>query len=473
MKNKKFTLTIVTTLFLIVFVSCFQKAKQNNINNKRLTDLPVVDLEQIIKRGELIITTFNSSIDYFKYRGQEMGVQYELSRQFADYLGVKLKVVLSNSVSELVYKLNTQEVDLIAFDLPITKSLKDSVTYCGAEVRTHQVIIQRGKDSQNTPVQDVTELIGKNIYTKPGKYYDRLKNLNQELGEGINIILVDNDTTSLEDLITKVSKGDIDFTVADNNLAKLNKTYYPNLDINLSISFDQKSSWAVRKSSPQLAEEVEKWSKLNKQSPRYKASMKRYFEISKTNYVHSPILSVEDGIISKFDLYFKKYAPTINWDWRLVASLAYNESNFNPNVTSWAGAKGLMQLMPRTARAMGVPMNLIMDVDENVRGAVKYIGITERSLMQIEDDIERVKFVLAAYNAGLGHVQDAMALANKYNKNQYVWFDNVETYLLLKSNPEYFRDSVCKHGYLRGIETYNFVRDIIARYEIYKSKIPR
>lgn len=459
-------------ILLFILSSCTSKSKNNQSEETDTAELPALDLEQIKERGELIVTTLNSSIDYFRYRGQDMGIQYELSSQFAKSLNLRLRIVIAKSVDDLVSKLINQEADLIAFDLPITKSLKDSIAYCGTEVRTHQVIIQRNQAKGTKPLSDVTELIGKDVYVKTGKHLDRLRSLNEELGGGINIIVASNDSTTLEDLITQVSTGDIDYTVADNNIAKLNKTYYPNLDIDLSISFDQKASWAVRKNSNQLAQAIEKWSKENYQSPQYKASMKKYFEISKSNYVHSPILSEEKGVISKFDNYFKKYAPTIDWDWRLIASLAYNESNFNPNVVSWAGARGLMQLMPRTARAMGVPAGKIMDVEENVKGSIKYIGVTQRSLMDIESPDERIKFVLAAYNAGLGHIQDAMALANKYNKNQYIWYDNVETYLLLKSNREYFSDSVCKHGYLRGIETYNFVRDIMARYEVYKSKVP-
>ena len=459
-------------ILLFILSSCTSKSKNNQSEETDTAELPALDLEQIKERGELIVTSLNSSIDYFRYRGQDMGIQYELSSQFAKSLNLRLRIVIAKSVDDLVSKLINQEADLIAFDLPITKSLKDSIAYCGTEVRTHQVIIQRNQAKGTKPLSDVTELIGKDVYVKTGKHLDRLRSLNEELGGGINIIVASNDSTTLEDLITQVSTGDIDYTVADNNIAKLNKTYYPNLDIDLSISFDQKASWAVRKNSNQLAQAIEKWSKENYQSPQYKASMKKYFEISKSNYVHSPILSEEKGVISKFDNYFKKYAPTIDWDWRLIASLAYNESNFNPNVVSWAGARGLMQLMPRTARAMGVPAGKIMDVEENVKGSIKYIGVTQRSLMDIESPDERIKFVLAAYNAGLGHIQDAMALANKYNKNQYIWYDNVETYLLLKSNREYFSDSVCKHGYLRGIETYNFVRDIMARYEVYKSKVP-
>ncbi len=95
---------------------------------------------------------------------------------------------------------------------------------------------------------------------------------------------------------------------------------------------------------------------------------------------------------------------------------------------------------------------------------------TDISFAQVPQE-ERINFILAAYNSGIGHVQDAMALAEKYGKNKYVWKDHVETFILLKSNEEYFTDPVCKNGYFRGIETYNFVRDITSRFEQYKNKI--
>jgi len=205
-------------------------------------------------------------------------------------------------------------------------------------------------------------------------------------------------------------------------------------------------------------------------SPAYTASMKRYFENSKTA-PHSPILSLEKGKISHFDGLFKKYAKEIDWDWRMLASLAYTESNFDTTVVSWAGAKGLMQLMPATARAMGVPQGKEQNAEESIKAAVKYIASTDRSLRVVKDKEERLNFILASYNAGLGHIYDAMALADKYGKNKYIWKDNVENYILLKSSEEYFNDPVCKNGYFRGIETYNFVRDIRSRYEVYKQKI--
>ena len=296
------------------------------------------DLQQIKDSGELVVLTLYSSTSYFIYRGQDMGFQYELSEQFAKSLGVKLRVEVAKNVHELIEKLLAGKGDLIAYNLPITKEWKDSLIYCGEEVITHQVIVQR-TNGPNKPLKDVTELIGKDVYVKPGKYYERLVNLDKELGGGIHIHKVTNDSVSVEDLIMQVSQGKIPYTVADNDLARLNTTYYPNLNINLSISFDQRASWAVRKDCPELAAAANKWHQENMTSPAYTASMKRYFEISKA-IPHSPILSLREGKISHFDNLFKKYAPDINWDWRLLASLAYTESNFDSTAVSWAGARG-------------------------------------------------------------------------------------------------------------------------------------
>ncbi len=428
------------------------------------------DLPQIKDSGQLVVLTLYSSTTYFNYRGQEMGFQYELCEQFAQSLGVKLKVKVARNAGELIRMLLAGEGDLIAYNLPITRDRMDSLIYCGNEVITHQVVVQRS-NGRAKPLTDVTQLVGKEVYVKPGKYYERLVNLDQELGGGILIRRMASDSISLEDLITEVARGEIAYTVADDDIARLNKTYYPNLDIRLAVSFDQRASWAVRADCPLLAEAVDRWHAENRTSPAYAASMKRYFEISKS-VPHSPILSLREGKISHYDDLFKKYAAQIGWDWRLLASLAYTESNFDTTAVSWAGARGLMQLMPRTARAMGMPEGKEANPEESIKAAVKYLGITTRSFTEVPEG-ERINFVLASYNSGIGHVFDAMALAEKYGSNKYVWRDNVEKFVLLKSNEEYFTDPVCKHGYFRGQETYNFVREIMGRYEQYKKKIPR
>lgn len=298
MRIKVVRFTFLFCLVLLVLASC----RKGN----RGTDEVTYDLPQMKDSGELVVLTLYSSTSYFIYRGQEMGFQYELSEQFAKSLGLKLRIEVARNVPDLVRKLRNGEGDMIAYNLPITKALKDSVTYCGEEVVTHQVIVQR-TGGKGKVLTDVTQLVGKEVYVKPGKYFDRLTNLNKELGGGIKIRKVEADSITVEDLITQVYQGKIDYTVCDNDLARLNTTYYPNLDIRLPISFDQRASWAVRKECPLLAEAANKWHKENLTSPAYNASMKRYFEISKS-IIHSPILSLREGKISHFDKLFKKYS---------------------------------------------------------------------------------------------------------------------------------------------------------------------
>lgn len=447
---------------VLLVSSCM--GKRSTVGGEADTDLP-----DIRERGELTVLTVNGSTSYFNYRGEPMGFQYELAQQFVRSLGLKMKLKVVNNTAEMVRCLIRGEGDLIAYNLDITPAWKDSLIYCGEENITHQVIVQR---RSRDGLKDVTQLIDKDVYVSPGKYYDRLVHLNEELGGGIRIHTADADSVSAEDLITWVAEGKIDYTVATDEVAKINRTYYPNLDISLVISFDQRSSWAVRKTSPLLAEAADKWHRENINSPEFKASARRYFELNKQP-AHGSILSVKDGKISHYDDLFRKYAKEIGWDWRLLASLAYTESNFNPNVVSWAGAKGLMQLMPATAHAMGIPKGKEQDPEESIKGGVKYIAQLQKLFRKVADKDEQAKFVLAAYNAGAGHITDAMALAKKYGKNPYLWEHHVAHYVLLKSNEEYYQDPVCKNGYFRGTETYNFVRDVIGRAEMYQAKIKR
>lgn len=451
-----------SVLLLLSLFSCFSGSKSDE-------DKTHTDLDEIIERGEIVVLTINSSTSYFSYREEPMGFQYELAKQFAESLGVELKMKVVNSEMELVRELLEGNGDLIAYNLAVTNKRKDSLIYCGEENISHQVLVQRkGKNA----VKDVTQLVGKDIYVMPGKYRQRMMNLDEELGGGLNIHVVNPDSASNEDLITWVSEGKIDYTVANNELARINRTYNPNLDISLEISFDQRSAWAVRKTSPKLAEATDKWHRENVNSAEFIASARRYFELNK-HTPHGSILSLKDGRISHFDSLFKEYALKINWDWRLLAALVYTESNFNPHAVSWAGARGLMQLMPSTARAFGVPRGMEADPEESIKAGVKYLAELQKVFTKVTDREDNIMFVLAAYNSGIGHILDAMALAEKYGKDKYKWEGNVATYLLLKSNEEYYRDPVCKNGYFRGIETYNFVRDVKIRADVYMKEIKK
>ena len=461
MNKRKVLIPLLIVLTAILVAVSFFTVKKEEVR------IVHDDLDRIIKDKELIVLTINSYASYFNYREVPMGFQYELAQGFAKSLGVGLKVKVLNSEVELVNALLNGEGDLIAYNLAITNERKKDLIYCGEENVSHQVLVQRyGKNG----LEDVTQLVGKEVYVMPGKYEERLENLNQELGGGIIINVASADSINNEDLIEMVAKGKIDYTVTYNELARINKTYYPNLDITMEISFDQRSAWAVRKTSPKLAEAADKWHRENINSAEFEASARRYFELNK----HTPqgsILSLKDGRISHYDDLFRKYAPQINWDWRLLAALVYTESNFNPSAVSWAGAKGLMQLMPRTARVYGVPAGMESDPEQSIKGGVKYIAELQKIFSKVKSDNDRIRFVLASYNSGIGHVFDAMALAEKYGKDKYLWDGNVAVYMLLKNKEEYYKDPVCKSGYFRGTETYNFVRDVLTRADIYIKNI--
>ena len=182
--------------------------------------------------------------------------------------------------------------------------------------------------------------------------------------------------------------------------------------------------------------------------------------------VNSNYYYPESGKISQYDEIFKLEADKIDWDWRLIASMVYQESRFNSSARSWAGAFGIMQLMPRTAKRFGVNQN--SSVKKQISAGVKFIQWLDNRLDDlVEDPDERKKFILASYNTGFGHVKDAINLTKKYGGNPELWEDNVEYYLLKKSEKEFYSDPIVLYGYARGTETSKYVKDIMYRYNHY------
>lgn len=419
------------------------------------------DFEQIKESGELTIITLSSSTSYFIYKDEPMGYDYDLAKDFCDYYGLKLNVKVAENSTRLIQMLQNGEGDLITSPISVQNELKDSILYCGLEQISHQVLIQR-TNKADSMVTDVTQLIGKEVYIKHNtKYHKRLLNLDAELGNGIIIKDVEKDTVTVEDLIEMVAQKQIDYTVADEYIAKLNKTYYRNIDVSLPISFEQRSSWAVRKDTPELAKVLNGWFAENSKTREYKSILKKYFELSKQpDFDLNILVKVPKGNISLYDDLFKKYAPVSGYDWYLLASVAYQESRFKPEVRSWAGAVGLMGLMPRTARVFGISGDDLNNPELSIKVGSELINKLNDMFAQIPDAEQRLKFVLAAYNGGNGHVADAQALARKYNSDPYKWDGHVEKYIELKSKPEYYNDSVCKNGYLRGSEVVQYVNQV-------------
>ena len=447
---------------LCLFVSCKEKK------------LPPHDFEQIKAKEELTIITLNSSTSYFIYKEEPMGYDYDLAQDFCDHHGLKLNVKVAENVKRLVEMLNNGEGDLIAYELPIQNELKDSVTYCGLQQVTHQVLVQQA-NKRDTIINDVTGLLGKEVYVEANtKYHQRLLNLDSELGGGIKIHTVNEDTITSEDLIEMVSTGKIKYTIADEYIAKLNRTYYRNINISLQVSFEQRSSWAVRKDAPKLAEALNEWFASNDNTPVYRSITKKYFELSKQPFEgdYEVPKNLPKGAISIYDELFKKHTKGTKYDWRFIAAICYHESRFQNNLISWAGAAGIMGLMPRTAKSLGITSEDRMNPDLSIGAAIELLDRLDRIFKNVQGMPEREKFILAAYNAGNGHVNDAQALAKKYGANPYIWDGNVQKYLELKSNPEYYNDPVCKSGYFRGGETMKYINNVLSTIERFKKRSP-
>lgn len=418
----------------------------------------------------LTVGTLYSPTGFFILKGDTMGYDYDRICDFARSNGIVLRFKVARSMPDLLKMLDKKMVDVLACEIPVTAEYKTRVLHCGAVNETHQVLVQH---SGTGLIHDVTELIGRDVYVEKGsKYESRLRNLDNEVGGGINIHAVEGEEALPTELIQRVSRREIDFTIVDSDIAQMNLTYYDSINIQLRVGFEQRSSWAVSPRDQWLADSINLWAASSNAREYSKQALKHYFEMNrgpKPDSVKVDTMAITPpGAISPYDPIFKQYAQEMGWDWRLLAAIAYSESGFDPNATSWMGARGLMQVMPRTAQSFGAQENELGNPEVSIRVASKILRELDGIMRSKTGPADRIKFVLAAYNAGSGHVTDAIALARKYELNPRVWSENVEQAMLWKMDPEYYNDSVCSNGYCRGTEPVDYVVKVLNCYERYK-----
>ncbi len=238
-----------------------------------------------------------------------------------------------------------------------------------------------------------------------------------------------------------------------------------------SASEKSKRQWVIRKDALLLANALNDWYSPDIRRSVINAERQRYSGGSGVKrHLRAPILNRKKGIISSYDQHFIRHSQAIGWDWRLMAAQCYQESGFDPQAISWAGARGLMQIMPETAGHLGIPAGQLHNPEVNIRAAALYLNELQNKFSDVPGRAERLQFVLAAYNGGPGHVRDAMALARKHGKDPHRWA-HVSPFILNLSKPAYYNDPVVQYGYLRGTETYNYVVSILQRWERYRGSI--
>ena len=422
----------------------------------------ILDKEGIISRGSLRVAVDNNSSSFYIYRGRRMGYEYELLLDLGKELGVEIEFVVASGFDEAFGKLEEGRVDLIAMNVQQNEERESFVTFTESLGTMSTVLVGREK------LTSWDSLGSDTVYVRKGAVYkSQLELLKDSLHLDFSILEVQDHE---EILLDRVYDQEVRWTVAEKNVAQTNATYYDELQLGLEVSKEEPVTWAMRSSSPELLQAVNNWLVEKKEVfiPRTHA---RYFLDSKNQYARSTstFSSLGGDRISVYDEIIQENAQTLGWDWRLLAALVYKESRFDTTALSYAGAQGLLQLMPVTVERFGVTNP--NDPEESLKGGVKYLQYLDKFWMErVPETNERIKFILASYTIGQGHVEDAWRLTLKYRKNTQSW-QEVSNFLSLKSDPKYYRDAVVKSGYAKGHIAVKYVRDVLALFQSYKALV--
>lgn len=424
-----------------------------------------LDLPGITAKGAISVAVDNNSTGYYIYRGRRMGFEYELLRDLAERLDLQLNLVIVSDINQAFEYLQEGKVDLIAMNLEQNHDPVLEVSFTSPIEKLSSVLVHARENGQ---ISSWDQLGTDTIYVRQGTVYKRqLASIKDSLQLPFTIL---ESPEHEETLINQVVDGVIKWTVSDQNIAQVNATHYENLDISWKLKDEGEISWVVRKNAPVLLNTVNDWLQ-DKQKKLIPELYAKYFLNPKNSYFrnNSPYSSLAGNRISRYDEIIQKGAEELGWDWRLLASLVYKESRFDTSALSYAGAQGLLQLMPVTMSRFGVTDP--NDPIQSLTGGVKYLKYLDKFWMQrVPETNERVKFILASYNIGHGHVEDAWKLTMKYGKRTQVW-EEVSKFLEMKSDPQYYRDPIVKSGYAKGHIAVGYVKDVMVLYESYKALV--
>lgn len=436
---------------------------QLEYNTDDLDKLHQDDLDAIRKRRVLRVLLRNNAASYFLYRGELLGFEYELARQFADYHGLRLEVMVPPGPREMNSWLLEGRADIALGFLAVDDDMKkQGLAYSDPYHFARQHILVH----QDNDADSLEELRGiKLAVRRHGEHWQKLQQM-EDHGADFNLELVEDGLES-EQLIQGVASGKYEAVIASEQV----------LNIELAKSVAVRSAYvdetevahaiALRASNPLLKQELDAFVKRVYRSEFYNVTYDKYFRshASVVRLARGRVVDTLKGQISPYDKLVRKYADRYGFDWRLVLAQMYQESRFNPKAKSPAGAAGLMQLMPRTAKSMGV--SKMADPDHSIRGGIKYLDWLRDRFSAELPLAERLWFTLASYNAGAGHVHDARRLAAQLGHDPDRWFGHTENAMLLLSKKQYAKKA--RYGYVNGHEPVNYVRQIKQRFEAYVS----
>lgn len=454
---KKFVWIILPSLF-VFFITC----KNQAVHLSETNDTIPAFKSNYYPTDTLRAVTQYGATSYFIYQDEKMGYDYELAKSLAAYLKLPLKIEVVKNDSVMRDYLREGLADIVIHNTYKTGTLSEEFEFVALQEESYLVLVQLvSRDA----VSDLTELKGKEVWVKENSpHHRRLQKLNDEIGGGISIRFA-NDSLSSDDLMLQVANKEIPITVAYRKKALLQKTFSRHLDCRIPIGFNQQNGWIIRKENRTFLDSINQWCQAKSTKITEQRLKSAYWD--KNPYFAFKKVHIPKGAVSPFDEIFREAAKRIGWDWRLLAAVGYAESGYDSTVVSWAGASGVMQLMPGTALNFGVDSFDIFNPRKSIFAGAEYIKSLDMIYRKIEDKEERIKFILASYNSGPAPILDAMALAEKYGKDRYIWFENVEYYLEKLDEPEFYNDPVVKYGSFRGGETLRYVPYVLDTYQRY------
>lgn len=432
----------------------------------QLRERPLRDWEEIEKSRTLRVLTRNHPASYFMWKGELMGFDYDLLKKFAQEQGLRLSMVVPGPDVDLADALNAGLGDMVAASLTVTDARREQgLAFTRPYMQVEEQIIASAPLSDTEEGMSVSSLLaGAQVAVNPlTSYYDNLQALAQKQDSPLKVLPVEGATT--EHLIEAVANGDYPMTVADSHLVDIERTYRDDFAVVGALPGKQKIAWAVRNDQPLLLKKLNGFLNAKYRGLFFNVTYNKYFKESKRKRAPLQQRLRTASRLSPYDPIVKEFTSQVDRDWRMVVAQMYQESQFDPKARSFAGARGLMQVLPRTARELGV--GNLYEPENNIRAGVTYLEWLEQRFPRRLDFDQRIYFTLAAYNAGHGHVRDARKLAQSLGKDPDRWFGNVEEAMLLLSKPEYYRQA--QFGYVRGREPVNYVREIRDRYLGYLS----
>ncbi len=420
-----------------------------------------VTLHKVFKTGELAVITQNTAHCYYSYRDEPMGFEYELAKAYADYLGVRLKIIIADKWENMIPSLMDGSGALIAAGITKTPDREEKVAFSDGYMEIRQYIITHRR---NKKINNPADLAGKIIDVPKGSaYHKRLERLRDT---GTDLIIRLHDDLPVEELIERVSEGEIGITVANNTIAIPNRRHYPGAVMKGTIGQTQQLGWAVNPNARQLLASINSFFRTIKENGKFDEIYNAYYgDTAEFDYVDLSLFHRRiKHRLSRYSPFIKEAARKHGFDWRLIAAQIYQESHLNPWAKSHAGAKGLMQLLPGTALSLGV--RDIYNPVENISAGVKHLKNLYDQFDGTNDD-DRLMISLAAYNIGQGHISDARDLAVEMQLDPDQWSSLEKTLPLLRYR-KYYKKS--KYGYCRGTEPIQYIKQIMIYYDILKRK---